>query len=221
MESPSPYEPPRSETVAMLPPMPFRHRGQAPVEMKVFGILNLIFGGLGTLGLFMMLMKVFGNGLSGAAPFLSQAGPAGIDDTIAFHRYISLVTLPIITDLSARLVLSWLIVHSGLLLCRSRPRGVILALRYAKWSLAAKCLQIILTATIVIPALKGFREDTRGPDGVNMMERHWGVLLNWLPLAIIACCSLYPLLVWWFLRRPHVLDYARMPRATRGRISSR
>ena len=128
----------------------------APPAVKVFGILHLVFAGLGVVGaMWALFIAVVGN------PFLKMAGAnpqlgEQMEAQIAMQAKINPVS---ITSSILSLLVAIPMIVAGVLLLKERKNALKWSNTYAWSSLGAKTINLILAATIVVPAMQ---EMTRG-----------------------------------------------------------
>ena len=205
MNESSPYAAPS----AAPPPMPAGGLLE-PAAVRVFGIFHLILAGLGVL---MSLWAFFSNRVN--ALFFNADSPemkaqAAYMDQLEWISIMSGVFLA---------VLSGLLLHSGILLVRSRPDGVKWSHRYAWTSIATKLVSLVVTVVFVLPAMQRMMDDAMGmapgmPPGAadqftGMMKTMTAVTSVATPL--VSC--IYPALALFFLSRPQVKEWAGLRRS--------
>ena len=136
-----------------------------PAGVKVIGILQLIFGGLGLLlGLIGLLALVAGfkpGGGFGAAPAnnpqakMQQELQEGLEQAQANVPGGKAVQYG---DLGANLLLSLMMIASGIGLLQLQPWGRSLAIGYAVLSLLTKVFGLIFALAFTIPAITEFMD---------------------------------------------------------------
>ncbi len=172
--------------------------------VKVFGILHLVLAGIGLVGaLFGLLMALMGN------PFLKFAGnspgmKAQLDAQMAMQDRLAPMTI-------ASGVLSFVVaipmVIAGIKLLKKRRDCLAWSNGYAFTSLGAKAVNLVLTFTIMIPAMNGMMRDMiKGPGGESAMKMVSGFSTGGAILGIIVSCA-YPVLTLVMLNRPAVKQW--------------
>jgi hypothetical protein len=202
MEPTFPYQPPQPPEFTQLPP----GMTTEPPVVKIFGVLHLVFAGLGLLGgAWSLLLVVVGN------PFLKlfpQTGPMAksIEAQLAMQDRVMPATLT--TGILSLLVAVPMII-AGILLLKRRRNGLKWSNRYACLSLAAKCVSLVLTVVIVVPAMREMMQAAKGgvrtpglPDDIMSIFMVAGAVIG-----VIASC-VYPLLSLVLLNRPRVKEWA-------------
>jgi len=205
----------------MAPPPLVEPPPLEPKSIKVFGVLNLVFGCLGAfsaaagLAVLVCLDPLMGwiigmienGGTAAAAPgeeaarlframrtMMSEMAPANWINTIG------------------TMLLSVLILVSGAKLLKRRRNAVTASNFYACSSLAFKVLGVVLYFTVVHEALTAYYEATAGltpagPAGGAAMLQAQKVVGAASSLAGYALAAVYPVLVLVFLNKPGVRHY--------------
>lgn len=206
MEGISPHQPPLPQGPPGLPLV-------FPVEppsVKVFGILHLVFAGLGILGaLWGLFIAMMGN------PFLAltQGSPgmnAQMEAQLAMQEKVKPMSI-------ASAVLSLLVaipmIVAGVRLLKKRGSGLKWSNIYAWSSLGAKAVNLALTMGILIPAMQ---EMTRTIVGSSRMPGFAssimsGSMIGGAIIGVLVPC-IYPALVLIILNRPTTKEwFARQP----------
>ena len=196
MNEPSPYQPPLSQGPTTFP-LPV---GGVPPAVNVFGILHLVFAGLGVLsGAWGLFMIVAGN------PFLkmSQGNPrlsAQYEAQLAMQEKISPVT---ITSAILSFVVAVPMVIAGIQLLRKRKNGLKWSNTYVWSSLGAKFVNLVLAATILVPAMtemtRGMTANARVPGSFSSIMA--GAMAGGAIGGVLISC-IYPILTLVLLNRP-------------------
>lgn len=199
MDGMSPYQPPH---VPVLPPgLP---SGEPPV-VKVFGIIHLVFAGIGVVtALFGLATALLGN------PFLKLAGDspemrAHLESQIAMQERMMPATI-------ATSILSFLVaipmVVAGIKLLRKRRDCLKWSNIYAISPLGAKAVNLVLGILVITPAMnEGMREMIKGPGGEQAAQMASGFTAVGGILAVLFTC-VYPVLSLILLNRPPVKQWA-------------
>ena len=192
MNETSPYQPPLPQGPASIPPAML---GEPPA-VKVFGILHLVFAGIGLIGaVWGLFIAVVGN------PFLkfSAAGPE-MDAQIAMQAKINPMT---ITSGILSLIVAVPMIIAGIQLLQKRKGGLKWSNTYAWSSLGAKVINLILTVTIMVPAMQ---EMTQGMLAKSPAPAAFsGIMSGFMAVGaiggIVVSC-VYPILTLVLLNRP-------------------
>ncbi|MES2921274.1 MAG: hypothetical protein V4819_07000 [Verrucomicrobiota bacterium] len=192
MSEPSPYQPPLPQGPASIPPAML---GEPPA-VKVFGILHLVFAGIGLIGaVWGLVIAAVGN------PFLkfTPAGPE-LDAQIALQEKINPMTL---TSGILSLLVAVPMIVAGIQLLRKRKNGLKWSNTYAWSSLGAKLINLVLAVTIMIPAMQemtqGILAQSKAPSAVSGIMS--GFMAAGTILGIVITC-VYPILTLVLLNRP-------------------
>lgn len=196
MSDPSPYQPPLPQGPA-VPPLP----QDKPAVANVFGIMHLVFATFGVFsaawGLF---IAVAGN------PFLKMSGmPEGqnpMQAQLAMQEKLQPVT---IINSGFSLVVAVPMIIAGILLLRGRRNAVKWSNGYAVTSLLAKVVNMVLAATIVIPAMKGMTEGIMNDSGAPSQMKDvisGSMVIGAIGGSLVAC--IYPVLTLILLNRAEV-----------------
>ncbi len=195
MNSISPYQPP-SQGPPTLPPA----LAGDPPAVKVFGVLHLVLAGIGILGaLWGLFIALVGN------PFLKslQSIPemkAQYDIQIAMQEKIGPYSA-ITSALSLLIAIPMII--AGIKMLKKRRTGLKWSNIYAISSLGAKVAILIITITILVPAMQ---EMTRGIAGKGKTEETFTNIMNMTMtgsaiIGVVITC-IYPVLSLAILNRP-------------------
>ncbi len=181
----------------MPPPMspPGIHE---PAAVKVFGVIHLVFAGLGFLmGLWSLVSPWLGR-------MIMPADMPGMAEQMKFQDQLLWVTL--MTG-AFMLVLAVLLLVSGLKLVRSRPDGVKWSHRYAWTSIGTKLVSLVVTVAWVLPLTQRMMENTVVAGGGSadrgfLAAMKGAVAVSSTITPLLSC--LYPALALYFLSRPAV-----------------
>lgn len=184
---------------AQPPPMPSRPEIEPPA-VKVFGVIHLVFAGLGFLTGAWNLLSPFLFHL-----FLDPRKP-GYHAQIKMQtelRWVSLMTGSFLIGLAILLLIS------GLKLVRSQPDGVAWSNRYAWTSIATKAVSMVVTLLWVLPltrtAMGEVMSDSGLPGGMEkgMFSAMSSMVTVSSVLTPVFSC-IYPVLALILLNRPEV-----------------
>lgn len=152
MNEPSPYQPPSfQESVGELTFSPLM---EDPPEVKVFGILHLVFAGIGILGaIWSLFVAITGN------PFLKatargQVVSPEVKAQLAMHARTAPMTV-VLAILS--LVVAGVMITAGIQLLKRQQDGLTWSNRYAYLSIGVKIVNLVLVIWILIPALQALQ----------------------------------------------------------------
>ncbi len=166
-----------------------------PPAVKVFGILHLVFAGLGLLGaVWGLFIEVVGN------PFLKFSPPDQMDAQIAMQAKIGSMT---ITSSILSLLVAIPMIIAGIQLLKKRRNGLKWSNTYAWSSLGAKLINLVLALTIMIPAMQemtqGMLANSKAPSAMS------GIMSGFMAVGtiggVVVSC-IYPILALALLNRP-------------------
>ena len=188
----SPYLPPAAAPPPMPPPP-----GHEPSAVKVFGVIHLVFAGLGFLtGAWTLLSSLFSH------MFLDPKTPgyqAQIKMQTELH-WVSLMTGAFL------IILAILLLISGLKLVRSQPDGIRWSNRYAWTSIATKMISLVVTIGWVLPLTQTAMREVMGSSGLPggaekgvMTAMSSMVAVSSVLTPVLSC--IYPVLALYFLNR--------------------
>ncbi|MCW1912414.1 hypothetical protein OJ996_02445 [Luteolibacter sp. GHJ8] len=197
----SPYLPPSSTP----PPMPLHTpSGIEPGVVKAFGVIHLIFAGLGFLMGTWSFVSIFLTGM-----FLNPKTP-GYAAQIKMQEDLRWIT---VMSGVFTLGLAILLLISGLKLVRSQPAGIPWSNRYAWASITTKVISGVVTALWVIPLTRQMMAETMGGSGLpsgaekGMVSAMGSMMVVSSVITPIASC-IYPALALYFLNRRDVKEWA-------------
>lgn len=194
----SPYTTPsHSATIPAMPP------AVAPGQIKVLGIIHLVFAGLGLITiLFGLVSEKFGESM-----LATQEKAGGVQATQAqISRAVVEASKPITWfGYASALILGVLLLLAGLALLKRKQTGLSWSNRYAWTSIAFKVINLILFVTILMPKIGGLFHalESGGPE-----MRTVGSVMKMTTIAsgiaspLVAC--IYPVLVLILLNRDSV-----------------
>jgi len=188
MNDPSPYQPPLPQGPTSIPP---ELLGE-PAAVKVFGVLHLVFAGLGIISaVWGLFIAVIGNPflkLTAANPEMSRH----LDAQLAMQAKINPMS---ITAAILSMIVAIPMIIAGIQLLKRRKNALMSSNTYAWSSLGAKLINLVLTVTILVPAMQ---EMTRGITGGAPMPAGFpGIMSGFMAGAAIGgvlVSSIYPIL---------------------------
>ena len=191
MNEPSLHEPSLSHGSPVFPPALL----DEPPAVKVFGILHLVFAGLGLIGAgWGLFVALVGN------PFLKFSPAGQMDAQIAMQTKISPMT---ITSGILSLLVAIPMIIAGVQLLKKRRNGLKWSNTYAWSSLGAKLINLVLAVTIMIPAMQemtqGMLASSKAPAAVSGMMSGF-MAVGTIGGVVISC--VYPILALVLLNRP-------------------
>ena len=202
MDESSPYQTPVS-----TPPPPRLPQGPAPAAVKVFGIIHLVFAGIGVLT---------GIWAFASSKVMSAIQPAGKADPTMVMQMKYMEELWPVTVMSGTFTLgiAALLLVAGLKLVREKPDGILWSNRYAWTSIVTKVISLVVAVAYVLPLTNRMMGEiignTRGmPAGTSGMMSGMMKSMNTIGTIvgpIISC--VYPALALYFLSRPAVKAWA-------------
>ena len=186
----NPYQPP-SQFSEPLSGQTFAAGSQKPTAATVFGILNLLFGGLGLCGIVMTAAIM----LVPLNPQMTKDNPAlQLMEESAVYRTFTQVGL--VLGFFATVVL----IVAGIGLLTFRPYGRTLSIGYGIYAVVANVLGTIINVVYVFPALlEKANAAGGGPAAAGTYAGIFGGLFG-------TCLGLiYPVLLLYFMFRPNMV----------------
>lgn len=180
---PNPYQ--SNVAGAPLPPA-----GSAkPTSITVFGILNIIFGALGICGLSVAVVGLFAPMAAGME--LPEDNPMNSPA----YRVFTIVTIPL------GLVATIVLVAAGVGLLNDKDWGRKFSIGYAIYAIVSGLIGTVLNVVLImVPMMQQM-------GGGEQMAAAVGGMVGG---TIGGCIGLiYPALLWYFMTRPHVVNYLR------------
>jgi hypothetical protein len=158
-----------------------------PTSVTVFGILNLIFGGLGMCGLVFLAILMFVP-IEGFDP---NSGMGPLEEHPVFQAYQQI-------SVGLGFVSSIVLIAAGIGLLRLRPWGRTLSIVYAGYAIVSTILGTIINFAVMMPIMMQQAEAAEGPARAAAMGGAIGG-------SVGGCVGLiYPVLLLYFMLRPHV-----------------
>ncbi|RYD23434.1 MAG: hypothetical protein EOP88_04135 [Verrucomicrobiaceae bacterium] len=201
MDPASPYQPPLPQGP---PDFPLTYAGDPPA-VKVFGILHLVFAGLGILfaawGLF---VAIVGN------PILKLQSAPGMESQVQAQLDMQEKIKPMtLTSGVLSLLVAVPMIIAGVRLVKKRGSGLKWSNIYAFSSLAAKAVNLVLTFTVMVPAMEEMTRTIIGSSGAPASASGVlsGVMMGSAVGGVLITC-VYPVLTLILLNRPPVKDWA-------------
>lgn len=200
MDEPSPYQPPLPQGPPQMP-----GPDVPPPAVKVFGILHLVFAGLGVISsIWALFIAVVGN------PFLKISGlNQQMDEQmraqIAMQEKINPVS---ITSSILALFVAVPMVVAGVLLLKERKQALKWSNAYACSSLGAKTVNLVLTVTILVPAMqemmRGIMKSTPMPGQASDVM---SLTMAGSAIGGVLVSCIYPILTLVILNRPATKEW--------------
>lgn len=177
-----------------------------PASIKVFGILHLVFGGIG----------IFGFLAAGAQlafkDAIMKASAAGDPEMFEMQKQINDATFaPTMIGLVIGLVVTVMIMRAGLKLVKKTKDAVAASTLYSYVSIAAKILAIILAVTMTLPAVNEVF-DKMAASGASSpafaaMNTTMKTTMAISGIGTPMLMSIYPILSLVMLRKKPILDF--------------
>jgi hypothetical protein len=202
MDIHTPYQAPASPPPMFPPSIHFE-----PAAVKVFGVIHLIFAGLGIL---MATWSVFSSQIN-------QLFPQSNDPTqqLSLKYQAEFQWLSIMSG-CFMLILAAMLITSGLKLVRSQPDGVKWSHRYAWTSIATKLITLVLNLIYILPVTNQMMEEIirstpSSPGMPSGMEATMQTIMKGsVGIGIVGggiIALTYPVLALFFLSRPAVKEW--------------
>lgn len=200
MNDPSPYQPPLPQGPSNSP---YPLVGE-PAVVKVFGILHLVFAGLGIFGAAWGLFIVFAGN-----PFLKLA-PATPQMQAQIDMRTKLDPMTLATNGLSLLIAVPMIV-AGIQLLKNRKTALKWSNLYAYASLGVKAITLVLVVLFVVPSMTEVGKTllpSSSPGGENIM----GSVMAGAAIGGVIVSCIYPILTLILLNRPRVKAwFAQLP----------
>ena len=205
-----------------LPPLPQPPPMPVPVQVepqavKTFGVIHLIFAGLGFITGLWYITSYFLAGLTGIfqdaslGPQMQKQMEMQVQMQMEL-RWVSLMTGIFMIGLAVLLLIS------GLKLVRSNPGGIPWSNRYAWISIATKLVSMVVAIGWVVPRTKALMEQVMTGSGMpagagqSVVSAMSGFMSISSVLTPLLSCT-YPVLALYFLNRPAVKEWRASRRA--------
>ncbi len=200
MEESSPYQPPLPQGPPLIPRL-----NVTPPAVKVFGILHLVFAGLGLFGaLWALFIAVAGNPFLKIAAFNGQLG-AEMAPQIAMQEKINPMS---IASSAFSLLVAVPMIVAGVLLLKERKNAIKWSNAYVWSSLGTKLVNLVLTVTILVPAMQemmsGITKATPMPGPASDIM---SVVMAGSAIAGVLISCIYPILALVILNRPATKEW--------------
>ena len=198
-----------------------------PKSIKVFGIIHIVFGGLG------LLMSLFSIVILIGIPFLltwatetmakdAKPGDPGTEAIMkmlnALKTRFADLTIPNWVHTITSIVVAILILLAGIALVKKRKGAVAKSNRYVWCSIGAKVINLALFFAMgmaandkyqeAVAGLSGAATRARGPGGLDMAQLQSMISSGGAVLSI-ALSLVYPILVLVMLNKPNVKEFLR------------
>jgi hypothetical protein len=157
---------------------------QRPTSVTVFGVLNIVFGALGLLS----------TAFTGAAVFLAEAQQRqmpGVEElNPVWEGWLRIIVV-------VSIVAAFVLITSGFGLLGLRRWGRVLAIVYAVYAITSCALGVVMQYVFVAQPLLEQQDNPNNREAAMMM----------VGVSLVSSCAglIYPLLLWYFMSRPHVV----------------
>jgi hypothetical protein len=166
-----------------------------PQQVKVLGIMHLVFGGIGVLTILWSLFIIFAGN-----PFLKLGGntpemqaQVKLQEDMIVYTIISTAFLILVTVL---------IITAGVLLVKGRKNALKWSNYYAWASIGTKIINIIVTIAYVVPMTTKMME--KSTPGMGAMKGGFEAIMIGSMLVGFLIPLIYPVLTLILLNRPYV-----------------
>lgn len=177
----------------------------APQPVKVFGIMHLVFAGLGVVSaIWALFIAVVGNPFLKMGEFNRQLGEQ-MDAQIAMQAKINPVS---ISSAVLSLLVAIPMIVAGILLLKERKNALKWSNAYAWSSIGSKVINLVLTVTILVPAMQEMMRDVTkstpmpGPASDIMSMFMSGSAIG----GVLVSCT-YPIVALVVLNRPATKEW--------------
>ena len=174
--------------------------GDPPV-VKVLAIMHLVFAGIGIMtALWALLIAVFGNPFLKMMPHTPQM-EGQIQAQMEMQQRVQPMSL---TGGLLSLIVAVPMILAGIRMLQKKRDGLKWSNRYAYTSLGAKAVNLVLTVTILVPAMDtmatGMMPKSSVPGGME------GIMVGSAIGGVLLSC-LYPILALVLLNRPDIKEW--------------
>jgi len=178
--------------------------GDPPV-VKVLAIMHLVFAGIGIMSaVWALLIAIVGNPFLKMMPHNPQMD-AHLQTQMEMQQRIQPMSL---TSGVLSLIVAVPMIIAGIRMLKKKRDGLKWSNRYAFISLGAKAVNLILTFTILLPAMRamsaGMMPNSSMPGGMEDMMS--GFMIGGTIGGVLLSC-LYPILTLVLLNRPQVKEW--------------
>lgn len=196
-----------------------------PKSIKIFGIIHIVFGGLGLLMLLFSIVTLIG------IPFLlswgtetlakeANPGDPGTEAVLkmleAMKTLLADLTIPNWVQVITSIVVAFLILLAGIALVKKRKGALAKSNRYVWCSIGAKVINLALFFAIgmaannkyqeAVAGLSGATTGARGPGGLDMTQLQ-SMISSGGAVLTIALSLIYPILTYVMLNKANVKEY--------------
>lgn len=183
-----------------------QHQLGQPQTVKIFGIMHLVFAGIGVCGLLWwiatLLFKLPANPFMPAASTPQMAQQAQIQAEMQER----IMPMTMISNTISIVVIALMII-AGIQLLKRRRGGLKWSNRYAIASLIAKVIGLILTFVYMLPAMTEMMEKMSGPSAMGPAAKIMGpAMIGGAVIGTLVSCA-YPVLVLILLNRPNTKQW--------------
>lgn len=180
-----------------------------PKRLKVFGVIDIVFGGL---GLLYMALNVVGLLAQDVVQKMSSAGQP--EEVVEFQRRFTEATMPSsIISIILGTVVSAVVLVAGIALVRRKKNSIKLSNLYAFISIAAKVVTVVIFLTMIMPALNELMDDlvkemaADAPGDVKQMLDIMKASATGAGILVPVLMCIYPILSLVLLNKPKVREF--------------
>jgi hypothetical protein len=168
---------------------------QRPTSVTVLGILNLLFGGLGLLGIVMTLAMVLNPKPRG---WMLDPAINVVQENPGYAHYARIGN-------SIGLVANIVLIAAGFGLLLLKPWGRVLSIGFSGYAILSEIVDVFVTGHYVLPLLEKASHMPNGPQKAAMTGAAVG--------GIVGPCfvAIYPLILLLFMFRPNVKAVLQLP----------
>ena len=177
-----------------------------PGSIKVFGILHIVFGGIGVFSFLASVVQLL------AKDTISKFSAGGDEATEQLKKVVTDASMPAAyVGMALSLIVTILILRAGIQLVKKKKTSVKASIVYSYASISAKVIALILALTVTLPAINSALDGLKSV-GNSTPEMDIMITTMKLTMTVVAIISplvmlVYPILSFVLLKRKVVVDY--------------